>query len=74
MKYKTITGKIIDTDKQDVYCPLCGELISKEDINNGSIYKNGIDNPETSECWCELWHIECAEIEEEYEREYGYRM
>lgn len=61
MKYKNFAKRVIDTDKEDVVCSWCNEIISKENINNGDVYHDGISNHETGEEWCELMHEDCAE-------------
>ncbi len=73
MKYKNFEGKSIDTDKDEIKCSWCNEVISKESINNGDIYHDGVNNPENGENWCELMHKDCAEEASEWRRDkYGY--
>ncbi|MBN1043767.1 type II restriction endonuclease subunit M [Clostridium botulinum] len=73
MKYKNFTGKLIDTDKDEVECSWCNEVISKKTINNGDIYHDGVSNPKTGENWCELMHKNCSEEAIEWRRnKYGY--
>jgi hypothetical protein len=61
MVYKNMNGIMIDTDKENVICPLCHQEISKIEIDNDDVYHDGVDNLETGENWCELLHSSCAE-------------
>lgn len=73
MKYKNLEGKSIDTDKQEVICPWCNKIISKELIDENEVYHDGTDNPITGECWRELFHVKCAEEAAQWRRDkYGY--
>lgn len=73
MIYNNFAGKTVDTDKEIILCPWCHKEISKEDIDNGNVYHDGTDNPETSENWMELIHNDCAEEASEWRRgKYGY--
>ncbi|RHW64787.1 type II restriction endonuclease subunit M [Clostridium botulinum] len=73
MKYKNLSGKLIDTDKDKVECPWCHKVISKKDIDNDEVYHDGVCNSENDEEWCELMHEDCAEEASEWRRnKYGY--
>jgi len=72
MIYKNFAGKLIDTSKEEVECPWCNEVISKEDIENNNIYKDGIDNSKTAENWHELMHKNCSKEASEWrKKKYG---
>jgi hypothetical protein len=52
MRFKDITGREVNSDKEEVKCPYCGENITKEEIENGEQYHK-------------VWHIRCVEPDRE---------
>lgn len=73
MIYKNFKGKTVDTSLEEILCPWCHKVILNEDIEEGNVYHDGVDNPHTGEQWTELMHKNCAERADEWRRDkYGF--
>lgn len=74
MIFKYLGGTIVDSEKEEIKCVACGKVITTEQLEDGDYFPNGVCNPESGEDWCEPWCKNCAEAQEEYERDNGLRM